>query len=216
VPKVVDHDERRAQIAGALIRVAAKRGLESVSLRHVAAEAGVSSGMVQHYFRTKDEMMSFAMEVVKDNATARLAAAAQTLGDSPSSGVVMRTLLVQLLPLDEARQAEGRVTLAFLAYAAVRPRVAAILREGNAGLRTFVADQLRAAQADAEVAADVDPNRAAAGMLAVVDGLGVQLVGEQFAPADALAVLDAHLAMLFQANPPTARAASPKRSRRPA
>ena len=213
---MVDHDERRAQIAGALMRVAAERGLESVSLRHVAAEAGVSSGMVQHYFRTKDEMMSFAMEVVKDNATARLAAAAQTLGDSPSSGLVLRTLLVQLLPLDEARRAEGRVALAFLAYAAVRPQVAAILGEGSAGLRTFVADQIRAAQADGDVTADVDPNWAAAGMLAVVDGLGVQLVGEQFAPADALAVLDAHLAMLFQANPSTARAASSQRSRRPA
>ncbi len=30
----------------------AAQGLESVSVRHVAAEAAVSPGMVQHYFRT--------------------------------------------------------------------------------------------------------------------------------------------------------------------
>ena len=58
MPKKVDHQERRTLIADALMRVAADQGLEAVSLRHVAAAAGVSSGMVQHYFRTKDEMMA--------------------------------------------------------------------------------------------------------------------------------------------------------------
>ncbi|MGH3910171.1 MAG: TetR/AcrR family transcriptional regulator, partial [Pseudonocardiaceae bacterium] len=65
MPKRVDHRARRTQIADALMRVAATKGLQAVSLRHVAHEAGVSAGMVQHYFRTKDEMMTFALEVVK-------------------------------------------------------------------------------------------------------------------------------------------------------
>lgn len=65
MPKKVDRHERRTLIADALMRVAARQGLEAVSLRHVAAEAGVSPGMVQHYFRTKDEMMAFAMAVVR-------------------------------------------------------------------------------------------------------------------------------------------------------
>jgi AcrR family transcriptional regulator len=54
--------------------LAATRGLEAVSLRHVATEAGVSTGMVQHYFRTKDEMMTFALEMVMDNIQARATA----------------------------------------------------------------------------------------------------------------------------------------------
>ena len=48
MPKLVDHHERRTLLAAALLRVAATRGLMDVSLRHVAAEAGVTAGMVQH------------------------------------------------------------------------------------------------------------------------------------------------------------------------
>src|SRR5688572_27595076 len=111
------------------MRVAAEQGLEAVSLRHVAAAAGVSSGMVQHYFRTKDEMMAFALTVVRERNERRATAAAGRLGGRPSAREVLRTLVVELLPLDEPRRADGRVALAFLAYSAVRPAVAELLRE---------------------------------------------------------------------------------------
>jgi AcrR family transcriptional regulator len=42
VPKRVDHEERRRQIADALLRAAAARGLHATGMREVAAEAGVS------------------------------------------------------------------------------------------------------------------------------------------------------------------------------
>jgi AcrR family transcriptional regulator len=57
---VVDREERRSRIAEAILRIAASRGLDEVSLRDVAAEAGVSMGQVQHYFSTKREMLMFA------------------------------------------------------------------------------------------------------------------------------------------------------------
>src|ERR1700738_4830412 len=44
---------------------------DAVSLRHVATEAGVSTGMVQHYFRTQDEMRPSAGEMVMTNTQAR-------------------------------------------------------------------------------------------------------------------------------------------------
>src|SRR5215831_21346773 len=42
VPRRVDHEERRRQIADALVRTAATRGLHATGMREVAAEAGVS------------------------------------------------------------------------------------------------------------------------------------------------------------------------------
>ena len=201
MPKRVDHHVRRTQIADALMRVAADRGLEAVSLRHVAAEAGASSGMVQHYFRTKDEMMTFALKVVSDNAEARLAAAAAKLGESPSSKMLLRALLAELLPLDEARRVEGRVALAFLAYAAVKPAVATALREDTARMHEFVADQIRAAQTADAVPRSIDPAPAATALLAVVEGLGIYVLGEHYTPDTALAALDAHLSMLFGTSP---------------
>jgi AcrR family transcriptional regulator len=203
VPKRVDHHARRTLIADALMRVAADRGLEAVSLRHVATEAGVSSGMVQHYFRTKEEMMTFALDVVSENVQARLVA--NDLGESPSPSALVRALLVQLLPLDERRRAEGRVTLAFLAYAAVKPAVAAALRADTARLREFVAGRIRAAQAAGEAPAGIDATHAAIVLLALVEGLGLQVLGEHYSPETALNVFDDHLSTLFSPAPDEVR-----------
>ena len=141
MPKQVDPHERRTLLADALLRVAATRGLMDVSLRHVAAEAGVTAGMVQHYFRTKDEMMVFALDVVSARVQARLEAD-PTTHDGPRA--LVRALLVQLLPVDDDRVLEGRVAIAFHAYAASRPDVATRLREDTRGMRAMIAEQIRA------------------------------------------------------------------------
>lgn len=189
VPRKVDHRERRELLADALMQLAAARGLQEVSLRHVAAQAGVSTGMVQHYFRTKDEMMTFALGMVMDRIRERSEA---ELAPAPPRELV-RGLLLQLLPLDETRRLENHVVLAFLAYAAVKPSIASGVREAAAQMRTFLAGQLRAA----DPADGVDPERAAAGLLALVDGLGLQLLSRQYPEQDAVAALDAQLGMLF-------------------
>src|ERR671910_1577923 len=100
MPRKVDHRERRELLADALMRLAAARGLEGVSLRHVAAEAGVSTGMVQHYFRTKDEMMTFALGMVMDRIRERSQADAAPASASASACELVRRLLLQVLPLD--------------------------------------------------------------------------------------------------------------------
>jgi len=187
MPKKVDHQARRTLIADALMRVAADRGLEAVSLRHVAAEAGVSAGMVQHYFRTKDEMMAFALDVVRDRNRVRVAAAVARLGDEPPPRLLLRTIIATVLPLDAASRDDGRVALAFLAYTAVRPGSNRRLREETEEMTGFIAGRLPTAKA----------GTAAAGLLALMEGLGVYLLGGQYTAEQALAVLDAHLDLLF-------------------
>lgn len=187
MPKKVDHQERRTLIADALMRVAAEQGLEAVSLRHVAAEAGVSAGMVQHYFRTKDEMMAFALAVVRERSQIRVTEAMARLGENPSPRLLLRTMIAALLPLDERTRDDGRVALAFLAYTAVRPAAAPSLREDTVQLTGFIASVLPSRNAVA----------AAAGLLALMEGLGVYLLGGQYTTEEALGALDAHLDLLF-------------------
>ncbi|MFG3698657.1 TetR/AcrR family transcriptional regulator [Micromonospora sp. NPDC047620] len=187
MPKKVDRHERRTLIAAALMRVAARQGVEAVSLRHVAAEAGVSAGMVQHYFRTKDEMMAFAMTVVRERSQARVTEAIARLGEDPAPRLLLRTMVAALLPLSEESLADGRVALAFLAYAAVRPDVAAGMREDTDQLRAFVAGLIPGPRRD----------EYAAGVLALMEGLGVHLLGGYYTAEQALAALDAHLDLVF-------------------
>lgn len=187
MPKKVDRQERRTLIADALMRVAADQGLEAVSLRHVAAEAGVSPGMVQHYFRTKDEMMAFALTVVRDRNEIRVNEAVARLGENPSPRQLLRTMISALLPLDEHSRNDARVALAFLAYTAVRPAAACTLREDTAQLVGFIAGLLPAPDADV----------AAAALLALMEGLGVYLLGGHYTTEQALCALDAQLDLLF-------------------
>ncbi|GAA4018992.1 TetR/AcrR family transcriptional regulator [Allokutzneria multivorans] len=193
MPKRVDHAERRAQLAEALMRIAAERGFEAVSLRHVGAEAGVTSGMVQHYFRSKDELMSFALEVVTERAHARATAA---VGEAGSVREEVRALLTALLPLDEARRVEGRVVLAFMSYSTGRPELAEVLRQNTVAMREHFAGQIARVWAG-ENRLGMEPLQAATGLVALVEGLGVHVLGEHYAQEEALAVLDAHLELLL-------------------
>jgi len=169
------------------MRVAAEQGLEAVSLRHVAAAADVSAGMVQHYFRTKDEMMAFALAVVRERAEVRITAAVERLGADPAPRLLLRTMIAALLPLDGEARDDGRVALAFLAYTAVRPGAAAGLRGDTREMVGFVAGLLPGPRSA----------EAAAGLLALMEGLGVYLLGGHYTPDQALGALDAHLDLLF-------------------
>ncbi|MFE7140510.1 TetR/AcrR family transcriptional regulator [Streptomyces sp. NPDC057644] len=162
----------------------------------MAAEAGVSTGMVQHYFRTKDEMMTFAFGMVEDRIRTRSEAAATPAAPRE----LVRALLLQILPLDDTRRLEGHVGLAFLAYAAVKPAIQAGVRTDAGRMRGFIAQQLREAGA-----AGVDPDRAAIGLVALMDGLGMQLLSRQYAEEDAVAALDAHLDLIFDTHLGTRR-----------
>jgi len=62
VPKVVDHEERQREIAGAVWRAVARRGIEAATMREIADEAGFSTGVLAHYFEDKDALLMAILE----------------------------------------------------------------------------------------------------------------------------------------------------------
>jgi AcrR family transcriptional regulator len=70
MPKVVDHEVRRAEIAEALWRVVAREGIDAATIRAVAAEAGWSRGIVEHYFDSKDALVLYACELALERTLA--------------------------------------------------------------------------------------------------------------------------------------------------
>lgn len=187
MPRKIDHEARRTVLAQALWRVMVTSGLEAVSLRQVAAEAGVSMGMVQHYFSDKEEMVLFALRSMTEHVSRRMGAALADLPDEPLRRV--RAVLVETLPLDDERRVEAQVAATFLAHAPVDPRVAEYLRTGYAEGHAYLAEQLTAAGV-------AEPAREAALLLAVNDGLTVHTLAGHLDPDEALAILDGHLARL--------------------
>ena len=61
VQQKVDWEERRAELAEAVWRTIAHRGLENTSIRNIAEESGWTRGVLQRYFRDKDELMLFRL-----------------------------------------------------------------------------------------------------------------------------------------------------------
>jgi len=186
MPKQVDHDERRRQIGDAVCRLIAGRGLDAVSLRHVAAEAGVSMGRVQHYFATKDEMLMFAFELVSDRVAARFGA---IIADGPAQH--LRAVLLELLPLSPAARAEAPVLAAFLAQAVVEPRLGEPLRKGSTEMVAWLAGMITAVRPGG------DPERDAMALLAFVDGLMLQVLIGQVSPEAAEDLVDHQLARVL-------------------
>jgi TetR/AcrR family transcriptional regulator, transcriptional repressor of bet genes len=175
MPKVVDHEERRAELAAAVWRLASRDGLEAVTVRRVAEEAGWSTGAVVHYFADKEELLSLAFSTVADRVRTRLAEAAEQTTEPLD---LVRAWLVEGLPIGSERQAEVRVWFAFLGLALTRPAFARAQRLTYRAWRGRVADLLRDAQEHGDIRADVDPAAAAAALVALVDGLAIQATFE--------------------------------------
>jgi AcrR family transcriptional regulator len=122
VPKVVDHAERRRQIAEALWRVVQRDGAEGATVRAVAAESGCSPSALRHYFVTQDELLTFTMRMVADRARARIEAL-PAIADPRRHA---ERMLSELLPLDDERRTENAVWIAFNARALVDPSIRAV------------------------------------------------------------------------------------------
>src|ERR1700748_1216033 len=80
MPKVVDHEQRRQQIADALLRVAGAPGLHHEGLREVAAEAGLSVRLIQYYFGTKEQLLLYATQYLAVQLADRVRARIQAAG----------------------------------------------------------------------------------------------------------------------------------------
>jgi AcrR family transcriptional regulator len=198
VPVRVDHEQRRRQIAEALLRIAATRGLQAASMREVAAEAGVSLRLVQYYFHTKDELLIGSLPYLAERLAARVRTRLQALGQPPTARQVVEGTLSAVLPTDEESRQIRRTYDAFYALVLAEPALAEKYeaRDPDA-LERLLAGQVCRAQESGEVAADHDAGQVAAGLLALTNGLGASVVGGQRSSEAAVAVLAYHLDRLF-------------------
>jgi AcrR family transcriptional regulator len=103
MPKIVDHQERRDQIALVACRVVAEYGFEQATIVRIAREAGYTTGMVAHYFDTKQDIIIAALRLILQRIEARLTRPAT--GPRPQ----LLAVLTEALPIDPQRYTEVRI-----------------------------------------------------------------------------------------------------------
>lgn len=175
MPKIVDHELRRRELAGAVWRVIVRDGVADVSIRSVAAEAGWSSGALRHYFATRAELLAFACEQVIAQVTERITAM------RPGN---VREVLLETMPVDPPRHTEASIAFAFLALGLGDPELARVQR-----LHFTSMYELCRRVAQEVTGADTAARR----LHAVVDGLTVHVLAGHLTAAEMITELDAYL-----------------------
>jgi len=108
MPKIVDHDKRRDEIALIACRVVAEHGFEKASMVRIARGAGYTTGMLAHYFDSKQDIIIAALRLILRRIDERLT--------QPAPGAAradLLTLLTEALPVDEQRRTECAFWTAF-------------------------------------------------------------------------------------------------------
>jgi TetR/AcrR family transcriptional regulator, transcriptional repressor of bet genes len=188
MPRVVNHEERREEIAEAAWRVIERCGTAGTNLRKIAGEAGYTTGVITHYFRNKRQLMVFAFGLLVDRSTSRMAEAVR------EAGVV--AALAQVLPLDEERRRETTVWLSLLGASLTDPDLASELRERYRRAREATLPMFKSVLP--EKAQENGPDDVADEILAVVDGITVDALTdpERYPPGRQLELLRRALARL--------------------
>ncbi|KIL37842.1 TetR family transcriptional regulator [Gordoniibacillus kamchatkensis] len=73
-------DERREQIKQAALRLFARRGFGGTKTSLIAAEAGISEGLIYRYFSSKDELFTELVEELMNEASQAVQSIHQLLG----------------------------------------------------------------------------------------------------------------------------------------
>lgn len=199
MPKRVDHAERRAEIAEALVRIAGRRGLHAVGMRDVAAEADVSLRLVQYYFETKEKLLLFGLQHLTQRFGERVATRIKDTVDSPGPRATIEALLKAALPTDEESRTFHFVYTSYAMLAVNDPALAAqpFIKDPDAAEDAVTELLLRAQEADL-LRPGADPRLEAAGLLAMSAGLGTGILVGQRSAESAVAVLDHTLDRIFR------------------
>lgn len=156
-----------SEILPAVWAVMAEHGLPAVSMRTVAAAAGVSVGRIQYRFGSKDQLIRASLEAMLAGAAADHAA---VTGDDDIRAELW-DLLAHAIPRAGAARQGVAVFHQYVAAAGSDPELARLLAEAKRGQEQRVTRLLR--QLDPDLP---QPRTVARSLVATADGLVQQVL----------------------------------------
>ncbi|MFT4773449.1 MAG: AcrR family transcriptional regulator [Candidatus Azotimanducaceae bacterium] len=172
MPKIVDHVERRGQLLDAAGRVLLEHGLDGLTTRRVTEAAGEAKGALSHYFDNKDDLVRQLLERFYERIRMRLDARLAGL-----SGLdALSELMLELLPLDDARLGEAQAELSFVAASVGSPKLAVWYHDQRRQLTKVLMRYAKQAQSAGEIESGRSAKVIADEFLTLMDGLSMQAV----------------------------------------
>jgi AcrR family transcriptional regulator len=159
-------DARRADLIEATAAVLAEQGLAGTNVRAICAKAGVSPGLLRHYFGGIDDLVAATYQASSDRMDAIFAGAVEGAGPEPRPRLTAYLTASFRAPVTDP-ELLGAWT-AFWALARSDARMGEIHAESYAGYRARLCELLIASGA-------ADAERLAIMLTAMVDGLWLEL-----------------------------------------
>jgi TetR/AcrR family transcriptional repressor of bet genes len=107
MPKVVNHAQRREEIAHVTCQVVAENGFERTTVAKIAEAAGYTTGMVAHYYESKQDIILAALRLILTRIEERLNR------QHEGGEVNLLDVLSEALPIDAQRFTECAFWMAF-------------------------------------------------------------------------------------------------------
>lgn len=191
MPKIVDHAARREEVAEATWRVIAREGIEAATIKEIAKETGYSTGIFAHYFKNKNELLMYALQL----ASLRMGARMWKRGEEASGRDVLKNVLLEALPLDEERKLEWRIWVTFWGRAVSDSFLAEEQKRWYVEYRSVIRGLILDGQRNGYFKADIDAQEEADSIIGLVAGIGMQATMEpqRFPPEYLVALLERHL-----------------------
>ncbi len=195
MPKLIDHHGRREEVAESVWRIVVRDGVSAVSIRDVAAEAGLAVGSVRHVFATKAELLEYSMALVHERVRQRIEAHS-AIADPHK---LAEAVLTEVIPLDDRRRTEMAVNMAVVTESPSHPALRQVALDAQRSIADACAGVLTMLQQHDLVRADADLAYETERLHALVDGLALHALTvepKDLRPNKIRGILRAHVSEL--------------------
>ena len=178
-----DPDVRRQQIVEAALRCLAKGGFGAFTVSEICAEAGISHGLINHYFASKEELLVTAYRRVTDRLAQWTRATLAKSGRAPADK--LRAMVDASFAEEIFNEQNLAIWLALWGQVRNHPELRAAHNELYEGYRAVVARQIEAVAAQRRCKVEAAP--LALALTALIDGLWLEwcLDPKVFSPEEA-------------------------------
>lgn len=187
-----DPDERRQALTQAALRCLAEEGAERTSIRRISREAGVSVGLVNHHYHSKEALIADVYEQVADDLLKTLSDAVRA-----AEGDARERLSAFLRASFSSRVLDSGLLRVWLSFWSMthKSRLIAEVHDRTYAEYRHTLEDLLSELATQHPGERLDPRLAAIGLSGILDGLWLEwcLNPRTFTPDEGITLCEAYL-----------------------
>ena len=163
---------RKRQITGAAYEIIAEKGYYNFTMMDIAKRAGVSSGLIHHYFKDKENMLVTLLREMQQSVRINTEKAIEEV---PGPKEKLEVFMDRAFDLAEAQREYLYVTYDFLTQIKFNERMKRIMSKLYRGYRETMVEILREGKAKG-IFKDVDEHYTASLFISIMLGIELQYV----------------------------------------